>query len=95
MTTKTKRKLSGMGEKIAVASAVLPKNLQEAVYEFVLFLQLRRDPDQAWFWTPEWQAKEREADEDIKAGRVYGPFKSGKDMMNHFETHRTEILADG
>ena len=23
------------------------------------------DPDQAWFWTPEWQAKEREAEEDI------------------------------
>lgn len=21
--------------------------------------------DQAWFWTPEWQAKEREADEEI------------------------------
>ena len=27
------------------------------------------DPDQAWFWTPEWQAKERQADEDIAAGR--------------------------
>lgn len=26
------------------------------------------DPDQAWFWTPEWQAKEREADESIAAG---------------------------
>ena len=26
--------------------------------------------DQAWFWTPEWQAKEREADEDLAAGRV-------------------------
>ena len=25
---------------------------------------------QAWFWTPEWQAAEREATEDIKAGRV-------------------------
>ncbi len=25
---------------------------------------------QAWFWTKEWQAKEREADQDIKAGRV-------------------------
>ncbi|MGH3320630.1 MAG: AbrB/MazE/SpoVT family DNA-binding domain-containing protein [Streptosporangiaceae bacterium] len=25
--------------------------------------------DQAWFWTEEWQAKEREADEDIAAGR--------------------------
>ena len=27
------------------------------------------DPDQWWFWTPEWQAKEREADEDLAAGR--------------------------
>jgi antitoxin component of MazEF toxin-antitoxin module len=32
-----------------------------------------RDPDQAWFWTEEWQRKEREADEDIAAGRVTGP----------------------
>jgi hypothetical protein len=29
----------------------------------------RIDPDQAWFWTREWQAKEREADEDLAAGR--------------------------
>jgi AbrB family looped-hinge helix DNA binding protein len=28
------------------------------------------DASQAWFWTPEWQAMEREADEDIAAGRV-------------------------
>ncbi len=27
------------------------------------------DASQAWFWTPEWQAGEREADEDIAAGR--------------------------
>jgi hypothetical protein len=26
------------------------------------------DPDQAWFWTEEWQAKEREADAAIAAG---------------------------
>ena len=26
--------------------------------------------DQLWFWTPEWQKKEREADEDIARGRV-------------------------
>lgn len=26
--------------------------------------------DQLWYWTPEWQAKEREADEDIAQGRV-------------------------
>lgn len=29
------------------------------------------DASQAWFWTPEWQKGEREADADIKAGRVY------------------------
>lgn len=27
------------------------------------------DPDQAWFWTDEWQEKEREADEDFANGR--------------------------
>jgi hypothetical protein len=26
--------------------------------------------EQAWFWTREWQAGEKEADEDIAAGRV-------------------------
>ncbi|MGH2798242.1 MAG: hypothetical protein ACRDM0_11360 [Thermoleophilaceae bacterium] len=29
----------------------------------------RIDPDQAGFWTREWQEKEREADEDLAAGR--------------------------
>ena len=24
--------------------------------------------DQAWFWTPEWQAGEREADEELARG---------------------------
>lgn len=28
------------------------------------------DRPDAWFWSKEWQTKEREADEDIKAGRV-------------------------
>lgn len=26
--------------------------------------------DQAWFWTDRWQAMEREADEDVAAGRL-------------------------
>jgi hypothetical protein len=30
----------------------------------------RIDPEQAWFWTREWQAKEREADKDLVAGRA-------------------------
>ncbi len=28
------------------------------------------DPDQAWFWTSEWQEGEKEAEDDIKSGRV-------------------------
>ena len=30
----------------------------------------RIDPEQAWFWTQEWQTKEREADDDLAGGRV-------------------------
>ncbi len=26
--------------------------------------------DQLWYWTPEWQQMEREADEDIAQGRI-------------------------
>jgi hypothetical protein len=29
-----------------------------------------RDPDQWWFWKPEWQTGERRASADIKAGRT-------------------------
>ena len=32
--------------------------------------------DQAWYWTKEWQEMEREADEDIAAGRVSRVFES-------------------
>lgn len=39
---------------------------------------------QAYFWTKEWQEAEREADEDIKAGRVK-EFKSGKDAAKYLE----------
>jgi antitoxin PrlF len=28
------------------------------------------DASQAWYWTPEWQAREREADADEAAGRI-------------------------
>lgn len=35
---------------------------------------------QAYFWTKEWQAAERRADDDIKRGRVK-TFKSMKDLI--------------
>ncbi len=35
----------------------------------VLIRPIDIDPEQAWFWTPEWQAKEREADRAYAEGR--------------------------
>ena len=40
------------------------------------------DPSQAWFWTKEWQEKERDAEEDLKKGR-YKEFKSVKEAVKH------------
>ncbi len=39
--------------------------------------------DQAWFWTKEWQQREREADDDIAHGRLSGPFGSPDDLIRH------------
>ena len=38
------------------------------------------DPDQAWYWTPEWQEMERQADEDILAGR-YKTFDTMEELL--------------
>lgn len=39
--------------------------------------------DQAWFWTDEWQAKEREASEAIAGGDLSGPFENAGDLIKH------------
>ena len=39
--------------------------------------------DQAWFYTPEWQRKEQEADEAIARGDVSGPFPSAEELIKH------------
>jgi antitoxin PrlF len=41
--------------------------------------------DQAWFWTAEWQAGEREASEDIAAGRVSKVYKDMADMFDDMD----------
>ena len=40
--------------------------------------------DQAWFWSDEWQAGEREAEADIAAGRV-AVFESMDDLLTDLE----------
>jgi len=41
--------------------------------------------DQLWFWTPEWQKREREADEDIAAGRLK-EFDSVADLLKDLKS---------
>jgi antitoxin MazE len=38
--------------------------------EIVLKVKKLVDKDQAWFWTKRWQEGEKEAEEDIRSGRV-------------------------
>ena len=42
------------------------------------------DPEQAWFWTPEWQAGEREADADLAAGRST-VYESDEEFLAHLD----------
>jgi len=39
-----------------------------------------RDPDQAWYWTQEWQDAEREAEKEIKTGQV-DKYETGEDFL--------------
>lgn len=67
------------------AQLTLPRSVREALNieegdfldvrvrdgEIVLRVKKLVDKDQAWFWTRRWQEGEREAEEDIRAGRVH------------------------
>ena len=59
--------------------------VQERDGEIVMVPKKLIDADQAWFWSREWQEGEREVDEDIRAGRVIGPFKTIDELKKHLE----------
>ncbi len=52
--------------------------------EIVLVPHLAVRIDQAWFWTPEWQAKEREVDEQLAGGRRTD-LTSSAELLAHLE----------
>jgi antitoxin MazE len=45
------------------------------------------DKSQAWFWTEEWQEREKRADEDIAAGR-YRDFDTLDDALRYLHGDR-------
>lgn len=46
--------------------------------------------DQLWFWTKEWQEKEKEADEAIEKGELSGPFKKAENLIGHLRKQKDE-----
>jgi hypothetical protein len=51
------------------------------------------DPEQAWFWTREWQANEREADDDLAAGRAT-TFDGDGELLGALEADLKPLDAD-
>jgi AbrB family looped-hinge helix DNA binding protein len=70
-------------EEIRTAARLEEGDLLEAeITEEGILLRPQKviDATQAWFWTPEWQAGEREADADLAAGRRV-TFDSGEGFL--------------
>ena len=71
-------------EEIRAAARLEEGDLLEAeITEEGILLRPQKviDATQAWFWTPQWQQGEREADADLAAGRVQ-TFNSGEDFLD-------------
>ncbi|MFN0093813.1 MAG: AbrB/MazE/SpoVT family DNA-binding domain-containing protein [Dehalococcoidia bacterium] len=83
----------GKGRRVTIPRAILEKAALaegqavsvESTPEGVLLRPVERDPDQWWFWTEEWQAGERAADEDLKAGR-FRRHMSSEDFIRSLES---------
>jgi hypothetical protein len=64
----------------------LPENAVDGAAVFLAAIrQGRIDPDQAWFWSPEWQGGEREVDEAIARGKRGGIYYSAEDFIAALE----------
>jgi bifunctional DNA-binding transcriptional regulator/antitoxin component of YhaV-PrlF toxin-antitoxin module len=55
--------------------------LVEEKRALVIVPRKRAPKSQAWYYTPEWQRMMREAFEDLKNGRVVGPFNTAEEAI--------------
>lgn len=92
MSTLTKLTTGGqitLPKEIRVKTNIQPGDFVEVKLDeegrIVLTPKKLMDASQAYFWTKEWQKGERQADEDIKAGRVK-KFKSMDDAVKYLES---------
>lgn len=62
--------------------------LEDGKIVFVPMISIPRD--QAWFWEEEWQKEEREAEQEIKSGRVK-TFDNAQDLLKSLHQDSNEI----
>jgi len=62
-----------------------PVEFQIKENQLIITLQKRIPADQLYYWTPEWQKDIQEAREDIKEGRVLGPFDDVEEALEALE----------
>jgi AbrB family looped-hinge helix DNA binding protein len=61
----------------------------EVTGEGLLLIPKRLIPkDQMWFWTKEWQQKEKEADEAIAKGEVSKSFEKADELIGYLRKRR-------
>ena len=69
------------GPELHNAPEALPMRAEVVAARERAFAAMRDlNPDQAWFWTRAWQIKEREADDDLAAGR-FTRYSSDADFL--------------
>ncbi len=62
----------------------LPEDRVEGTAQVLMLIKAHQlDPDQAWFWTPEWQEGEREVDESLARGARGPIFESDEHFIAH------------
>lgn len=72
--SKAKRKIDRIREDILHSEGLSPEEIKIATKVGLI------DPDQAWWWTEEWQKGEREAEREIKEGKLRGPFDTFEEL---------------
>lgn len=60
--------------------------LETAVKDDKIIIKPKKtiDAEQAWFWTKEWQETEKEAESDLKSGKVK-KFKTVEELINDLD----------
>jgi AbrB family looped-hinge helix DNA binding protein len=79
MLKKTKVKMERIRRDFAHSKGLTTEEINVAVKTGLI------DPEQTWWWTEQWQKGEREAEKEIREGKLLGPFSTVEHFKNAIE----------